>query len=66
MELACKVDSDFKFLYPLNLSIKEKIEIIAKEVYRADGVEYLPAAVRPNSLPFSVLCPPSVPLTPSV
>jgi len=31
-------------LYPLNRSIKEKIEIIAKEIYGADGVEYLPEA----------------------
>jgi formate--tetrahydrofolate ligase len=32
--------SDFKPLYELGLSIKEKIERIAKEVYRADGVDY--------------------------
>ena len=32
--------SNFKFLYPLELSIKEKIEIIAREVYGADGVDY--------------------------
>ncbi len=36
--------SDFKFLYPLNLSIKEKIEIICKQIYGADGVDYLPEA----------------------
>jgi len=30
----------FKFLYNLNLSIKEKIETIAREIYRADGVTY--------------------------
>lgn len=35
---------DFHFLYPLELSIKEKIEIIAREVYGADGVDYLPEA----------------------
>ncbi len=35
---------DFKFLYPLNISIKEKIEIICKQIYGADGVEYLPEA----------------------
>lgn len=33
-------ESNFKPLYDVNLSIKEKIEIIAKEIYRADGVEY--------------------------
>ncbi len=37
---ACEKPSDFKFLYPLDISIKEKIETIAKEIYGADGVEY--------------------------
>lgn len=37
---ACEKPSNFKFLYPLDISIKEKIEIIAKEIYGADGVEY--------------------------
>jgi methylenetetrahydrofolate dehydrogenase (NADP+) / methenyltetrahydrofolate cyclohydrolase / formyltetrahydrofolate synthetase len=37
---ACEKPSDFKFLYPLDIPIKEKIEIIAREVYGADGVEY--------------------------
>ena len=32
--------SDFQLLYDLDLSIKEKIEIIAKEVYGADGVTF--------------------------
>ncbi|MEW5298569.1 MAG: hypothetical protein WDW36_001677 [Sanguina aurantia] len=35
---------DFKFLYDVNLPIKEKIEIIAKELYHAAGVEYSDAA----------------------
>ncbi|MCM8796886.1 MAG: formate--tetrahydrofolate ligase [Candidatus Omnitrophica bacterium] len=30
----------FSFLYPLDLSIKEKIEIIAKKIYEAKSVEY--------------------------
>jgi formyltetrahydrofolate synthetase len=30
----------FRFLYPLDLPIKEKIEIIATQVYRAGGVQY--------------------------
>jgi len=34
----------FKFLYPLDWSIKKKIEIIATEVYGADGVDYSPEA----------------------
>lgn len=36
--------SHFKQLYPLNLPIKEKIEIICKEIYGADGVDYSPEA----------------------
>eukprot|EP01133_Synstelium_polycarpum_P010723 gene10723-12472_t len=38
------VNNDFKYLYPLDISIKQKIETIAKEIYGADGVEYLPEA----------------------
>lgn len=32
--------SKFKLLYDLKLSIEEKIAIVAKEIYRADGVNY--------------------------
>jgi formate--tetrahydrofolate ligase len=38
--VACDKPSDFKFLYPDEASIKEKIETIAKEIYGADGVEF--------------------------
>jgi len=41
---ACEKTSHFEFLYPLDWSIKKKIETIAKEVYGADGVDYLPEA----------------------
>jgi methylenetetrahydrofolate dehydrogenase (NADP+)/methenyltetrahydrofolate cyclohydrolase/formyltetrahydrofolate synthetase len=41
---ACEKPSNFKFLYPLNISVKEKIETIAREIYRADGVDYTPEA----------------------
>jgi len=37
---ACEQPANFKLLYSLELSIKEKIEIIAKEIYGANGVEY--------------------------
>ncbi len=37
---AAEKPSKFKFLYPLEISIKEKIETIAREIYRADGVDY--------------------------
>jgi formyltetrahydrofolate synthetase len=43
---ACEKPSDFKFLYPLDTSIKEKIETIAREIYRAGGVEYSDEAER--------------------
>ena len=41
---ACEKPPNFEFLYPLEASIKEKIEIIATQIYGADGVEYLPEA----------------------
>lgn len=41
---ACELPKEFKFLYPDDASIKEKIEAIATEIYGADGVDYLPAA----------------------
>lgn len=36
----CEGKSQFKFLYDLDASIEEKMNTIAKEVYRADGVEF--------------------------
>ncbi len=36
--------SNFKPLYDEKLTIKEKLDIIAKEIYRADGVTYTAAA----------------------
>ncbi len=41
---AAEKPSQFRFLYPLDIPIKEKIEIIAREVYGADGVDYEPLA----------------------
>ncbi|MBB5172925.1 formate--tetrahydrofolate ligase [Texcoconibacillus texcoconensis] len=35
-----EVESSYKPLYPLNISMEEKIEIVASEVYGADGVEF--------------------------
>lgn len=37
---ACEEKSEFKFLYELDMPIKERIDLIAKEVYGADGVDY--------------------------
>jgi formyltetrahydrofolate synthetase len=41
---ACEKPSNFKFLYPLEKGIKEKIETIATEIYGAEGVEFSPEA----------------------
>lgn len=38
------VSNGFRFLYPLELSIKEKIIAIATQIYHAGGVEFLPKA----------------------
>ncbi|WP_281289922.1 formate--tetrahydrofolate ligase [Oceanispirochaeta crateris] len=38
--------SKFRFLYELNSSVKEKIEVLATEVYKASKVEYSPEAER--------------------
>lgn len=45
---ACKANKEenFRLLYETSLSIKEKIECIAKEIYRADGVDYSETALR--------------------
>lgn len=37
---ASEKPADFKFLYPLDIPLKQKIETIAREVYGADGVDY--------------------------
>ena len=34
----CEKENHFRFVYPLDVSIREKIELIAKKIYRADGV----------------------------
>jgi len=51
IELAGKVlhtietkPSDFHMLYEPSLSLKEKIQTVAREIYGADGVSYMPAA----------------------
>ncbi len=41
---ACKEKSSFRFLYELDLPLKEKIETIAREIYSASGVSYSPRA----------------------
>ena len=41
---ACEKPANFAPIYSLDLSIKEKIETIAKEIYGADGVDYSASA----------------------
>jgi formyltetrahydrofolate synthetase len=41
---ACEKPSHFKFLYPLDMGIKQKIETIVREMYGGSGVEYSPEA----------------------
>ncbi len=41
---ACHDKKDFHFLYPLEKKLRERVEIIAREVYGADGVDWTPEA----------------------
>ena len=41
---ACEAETDFKFLYPLEMKLRDRVEKIAKEVYGADGVSWTPDA----------------------
>jgi len=41
---ACKEENEFKLLYDLDMPLRKRIELIATQVYGADGVEYLPEA----------------------
>ncbi|MCX7857296.1 MAG: formate--tetrahydrofolate ligase [Deltaproteobacteria bacterium] len=41
---ACNEKNEFKFLYPLEMPLRQRVEIIAKEVYGADGVSWSPEA----------------------
>ena len=41
---ACEKPSDFKFIYDDELTVREKVEAIAREIYRADGVNFTASA----------------------
>jgi formyltetrahydrofolate synthetase len=41
---ACNDKVNFKFLYDLDTPVRKRVELIAKEVYGADGVSYSPEA----------------------
>ncbi|OHB84994.1 MAG: formate--tetrahydrofolate ligase [Planctomycetes bacterium RIFCSPHIGHO2_02_FULL_38_41] len=42
---ACNQPNNFKFLYELSTPLRSRIELIAKEVYGADGVDFTPEAL---------------------
>jgi formate--tetrahydrofolate ligase len=42
---ACNEPNDFKLLYSLDTPLRTRIELIAEQVYGADGVEYTPEAM---------------------
>jgi len=41
---ACNEESQFKFLYPIETKLRDRVDLIAKEVYGADGVDWAPEA----------------------
>jgi len=41
---ACEEKNDFKFLYPLETKLRQRVEKVAKVVYGADGVSWTPEA----------------------
>ncbi len=43
---ACEEESDFKFLYDLDVTQRHRIEMIAEDVYGADGVEFSSEALQ--------------------
>ncbi len=43
---ACEEENHFKFLYEIDVPVRNRIEMIAEHVYGADGVEYAPQALQ--------------------
>ena len=41
---ACNQKNDFKYLYPIEMKLRDRVALIAKEVYGADSVSWLPEA----------------------
>jgi len=41
---ACNEKADFNFLYPLQMPLRQRVDVIAKNVYGADGVSWTPEA----------------------
>ncbi|MCL0090148.1 formate--tetrahydrofolate ligase, partial [Dehalococcoidia bacterium] len=41
---ACEDKTDFRFLYPLEMKLRDRVDLIARTVYGADGVNWTPDA----------------------
>ncbi|MFP4194871.1 MAG: formate--tetrahydrofolate ligase [Desulfosalsimonas sp.] len=41
---ACEEESKFEFLYSMDKTLRERVDTVAREVYGADGVDWLPDA----------------------
>ena len=41
---ACNEENDFRFLYPVEMKLRERVATVAREVYGADGVAWTPEA----------------------
>ncbi|MGD1156543.1 MAG: formate--tetrahydrofolate ligase [Terriglobia bacterium] len=41
---ACRDQVNFQYLYPFEMKLRDRVELIAKEVYGADGVAWTPEA----------------------
>ena len=41
---ACNEENEFKFLYPVEMKLRERVATVAREVYGADGVAWTPEA----------------------
>jgi formate--tetrahydrofolate ligase len=59
---ACEEENDFKFLYPLEMKLRDRVELIAKEVYGADGVSWEAAKPKPRPRCWKTI--PSTPTSP--
>ncbi len=41
---ACEEPVDLQYLYPLEMPLRQRVDLIAREVYGADGVDWMPEA----------------------
>jgi len=41
---ACKEENEFRFLYPVEMKLRDRVATVAREVYGADGVAWTPEA----------------------